>query len=118
MIMTKVIMAVVIVMVVTSCDAVVEHGEDKEGGVEAGENHQQVVERVPHAEKGHWLDIFDNHPYPFLHQFPFDHGKAPSTGFLRAVLIIIILSIALGNSSTFYKTSITKCPVNNLIKSQ
>ena len=51
-------------MMVTSCDAVVEHGEDKEGGVEAGENHQQVVERVPHAEKGHWLDIYDNHPYP------------------------------------------------------
>ena len=55
------------VMVVTSCDAVVEHGEDKEGGVEAGENHQQVVERVPHAEKGHWFDIYDNHPFNLLH---------------------------------------------------
>ena len=100
MIMTKVT-AVVMMMMVTSCDAVVEHGEDKEGGVEAGENHQQVVERVPHAEKGHWLDIYDNHPYPLLHQFPFDHGKAPSTGFLGAVLIITILSIALDHSSTF-----------------
>ena len=68
---------------------------------EAGEDHQQVVERVPHAEKGHWLDIYDNHPYPLLHQFPFDHGKAPSTGFLGAVLIITILSIALDHSSTF-----------------
>ena len=34
----------------TPGNAVVQHGEDEEDGVEAGKDHQEVVEGVSHAE--------------------------------------------------------------------
>ena len=98
-------------MMVTSCDAVVEHGEDKEGGVEAGENHQQVVERVPHAEKGQCLDIYDNHPsvnqitisfHLIMERHPQQVFWEPSSLSQFLVLLLII--------HPHSKTSITKCP--------
>ena len=44
-------MVMVVAMMGTPGNAVVEHGEDEEGRVEAGEHHQEVVESVPHAEQ-------------------------------------------------------------------
>ena len=38
------------VMMLTPGNAVVQHGEDEEDGVEAGKDHQEVVEGVSHAE--------------------------------------------------------------------
>ena len=105
-------MAVVMMMMVTSCDAVVEHGEDKEGGVEAGEDHQQVVERVPHAEKGHWLDIYDSTItihilycisfHLIMERHPQQVFWEPSSLSQFLVLLLII--------HPHSKTSITKCP--------
>ena len=53
--MTVMVMVVVMrrggtVMMLTPGNAVVQHGEDEEDGVEAGKDHQEVVEGVSHAE--------------------------------------------------------------------